>query len=634
MRPIAFRAIRPISARVTVSITAFLVMLAMVVSARAERPSAMKLFPENTLVFVRMANAREFGEKFQQTSMGRMIRDPQLKPFVDHLYGKVGDLYTEQVESKIGITWEDLKKLPQGEVAFAVVAREQKAPALLLMIDEGDELSVADKLVDRALDFADKAGADFSTEKIGDVEVTIVRDRDRKNRMLGIFERENTIVVGTDPDVLKNVLWHWDHAADSDSLKSASTVEVKAEATSADDKPKKDSDKDFVPQRTLAENSNFATILRECRRKQDPPPHLIVYVDPITLLNHIGRDNGGMQFALAMMPMIGIDGIKGLGAAITYATDEYDDLTQVHALLENPRSGVLQLPAFEPGDTAPQKFVPRAIESYLTLNWNLRTTYDRVGALVDRLGSKGTVDKFMKEKVSDKIGIDIVTQVIDNLKGRITLMIGYDRPSRLTGHQHTLAVELKDEKAMVDALKTVVAKFPDVFEEKHMGELTYYLIMGRRLREMPEDDRPAAPFVGIMDGYLFVGGSAQQFERCVSARDGAVERLIDSPEYARTSAVIGRETAGTTPVMFSMGRFEETVRQWYDLLTSPKTREQIDEHKEKNKFLAALAETLETQQLPPFEVLAPYFAPGGGILYDTDSGYHGISFTLRNKAER
>jgi hypothetical protein len=29
-------------------------------------------------------------------------------------------------------------------------------------------------------------------------------------------------------------------------------------------------------------------------------------------------------------------------------------------------------------------------------------------------------------------------------------------------------------------------------------------------------------------------------------------------------------------------------------------------------------------------VLAPYLAPGGGIFYDTDSGYHAISFTLRN----
>jgi hypothetical protein len=148
---------------------------------------------------------------------------------------------------------------------------------------------------------------------------------------------------------------------------------------------------------------------------------------------------------------------------------------------------------------------------------------------------------------------------------------------------------------------------------------------------MEQDERPAEPCVAIMDGYLFVGGSCNIFERCVAARDGTIDRLADSEDYARATEVLGRETAGLTPVIFSVSRSAETIRQWYDLLLSEKTRQQIDENKENNKFLAALAEALDEHQLPPFEVLAPYLAPGGGILYDTDNGYHGISFTLRNE---
>jgi hypothetical protein len=267
-------------------------------------------------------------------------------------------------------------------------------------------------------------------------------------------------------------------------------------------------------------------------------------------------------------------------------------------------------------------------------HWKLRTTYDRLAALVDQYRYKGSVDKFVKEKISDKLGIDILTQIIDNLKGRYTWMIGFDRPARMQGGQHMLAAELVDEKAVEEALKTVIGKFPDLFEERHFGSVTYYAIMPKRLRERPEEERPANPFVGIMEGYLFVGGSYQQFERCIAARDGTEPRLVDSDDYVRTNAVIGRETAGTAPVMFALGRSEETLRQWYDLLKSPKTREQLNENKGKNPFFAALAETLEQNELPPFDVLKPYMAPGGGILYDTDSGYHGISFTLRNKAEQ
>ena len=643
MRFAAVQAIRSDFGRLSTCLTAALVVLALCGSAwaeRAERPSTMKLFPEEAVIFVRMANAHEFGEKFQQTSTGRMIRDPQLKPFVDSLYGKAGDLYAEHAEGKVGISWDDLKNLPKGEVAFAIVARNGGAPALLLLIDQGDEVSVADKLVDRALDIAEKKGGEFSKEKVGDVEITVVRDHDRQNRMFGVFERDNTIVVGTDPNVLRNVLWHWDHAGEGTPSPAASIEKPANDATSATaetkpddaskDKPKEEG---FVPTRTLAENTRFATIVKECRRKQDPPPHLLFFADPIGLARNLGRESGGLQMALAMMPMLGIDGLSALGGAVTYATNEYDDLVQFHVLLDNPRAGILQLPAFEAGDTTPQVFVPHAVESYVAWNLNLRATYDRLISLVDRFSGKGIVDKFVKENISDKLGIDVPQRVIDNLKGRYTWMVGYDRPSHLRGQQHVIAAELKDEKAFTEALKTVVGKFPELFEEKRFGNVMYHAITPKPFKDKPEDERPIHPFVAVTDGYLFVGTSAQQFERCITARDGTTDRLVDSDEFKRTSAVIGRETAGTTPVMFSTSRFEETIRQWYDLLTSPQTREQLNENKAKNPLLAALAETLEQNQLPPFDVLIPYFAPGGGILYDTDNGYHGISFTLRNKTE-
>jgi hypothetical protein len=69
------------------------------------------------------------------------------------------------------------------------------------------------------------------------------------------------------------------------------------------------------------------------------------------------------------------------------------------------------------------------------------------------------------------------------------------------------------------------------------------------------------------------------------------------------------------------------------LLTSEETRQKLDEQKEDNKFFAALVNALDQNQLPPFETLAPYLAPGGAILYDTDDGYHGIGFTLRNQTD-
>jgi hypothetical protein len=632
---------------------AVLVVLIPTLAALAERPSAMKLFPEESVIFVRVSNGNELGEKLQQTSTGRMMQDPQLKPFVEALYGKAGELYAKDAEGALGISWEDLKKLPKGEVAFAVVARPEKRPALLLMIDQGDEPSVADKLIDKGLDLAEQKGADFTKEKIGDVEVTIVRDKDRENRMFGVFERENTIVIATDPNVIRNVLWHWDHAGETPgepaSAAGAAEATTAAEKTAADEQKKagepateadeqaKKEAAEFVPGRSLAQNDRFATIVKECRRPQDPPPQLLFYADPIELVRNSGRGSGGLQFVLGLFPALGIDGLMALGGTATFSTDEYDSLVQFHVQLENPRSGVMLLPAFQAGETAPQPFVPLALETYMTWNGSIRTTYDRIVELVDQYRYKGSVDKFVQENISDKLGIDFLKDVIDNMKGRYTWMIGFDRPAHMQGQQHILAGELIDEPAATESLKTVMKKYPELFEERHFGNVTYYAIKTPRRGDAPEDapaeERPINPFVGIMDGYFFIGTSCSRFEECVAARDGTAERLVDSNDYVRTSAVIGRETAGVTPVIFSLARQEETFRQWYDLLTSEKTRALIEEHKEDNPGLQALADVMDQNKLPPFEVLAPYMAPGGGIFYDTDSGYHAISFKLRNEVK-
>jgi (2Fe-2S) ferredoxin len=444
--------------------------------------------------------------------------------------------------------------------------------------------------------------------------------------------------VATDPNVLRDVLHHWGVEGEDASANNpqAATDEENADAEDAlrdsDDESVVEDVREFVPGRTLAENSQFATMVRHCRRPQDPPPHLLFYADPLGMVRNFGRDSGGVQFAMGMFPAIGLDGLQAIGGSFTAATDEYDDLSHFHVLLANPRSGVMQLPAFEQGDTAPQPFVPLAAESYLAWHWNMRVFYDRVATIVDQFQGEGATDKNIEENVSAELGINVQTDVIDNLGTRYTWVVGYEKPARFRGQQHVLAIELKDEALGAKTLETVIKKYPEVFEERSFGQTTYHAMLGEGLKELAEEDRPMEPCVAIMDGHLFIGTSCQLFERCVAARDGTVDRLVDSEDYARTAAVLGRETAGTTPVLFSVSRYEESIRHWYELLTSEKTREMIDEHKEDNPVLTALAEALDQHKLPPFEALAPYLPPGGMILYDTDDGYHGIGFTLRNEA--
>ena len=135
---------------------------------------------------------------------------------------------------------------------------------------------------------------------------------------------------------------------------------------------------------------------------------------------------------------------------------------------------MLQLPAFQAGETAPQPFVPLAMETYMTWNGSMRTTYDRIVGLVDQYRYKGSVDKFVQEKISDKLGHRLPERRLDNMKGRYTWMIGFERPAHVQGQQHMLAAELVDENAAIESLNTVIKKYPELFEEQHFGNVTYY----------------------------------------------------------------------------------------------------------------------------------------------------------------
>jgi hypothetical protein len=134
-----------------------------------------------------------------------------------------------------------------------------------------------------------------------------------------------------------------------------------------------------------------------------------------------------------------------------------------------------------------------------------------------------------------------------------------------------------------------------------------------------------------MDQHLFLGLSTQLFEQMVAARQGQIERLADSKDYERFAGTLSKETAGVRPALMVMTRPELDWHFWYDLLTSDETRAAIDQAASSNETIERFAKILRQGGLPPFDVLKKYLAPGGGILYDTDNGFHGIMFSLREE---
>ncbi len=391
------------------------------VSLRAERPSAPKLLPKKTLAYLRVADSRELADSFMQTSMGRLGRDEKIKPLVTQLYGSAAQAFT-QIQDQLGVSLDEILAIPQGEICVAVVGREAGEPAVILVMDVGDKLPAVHKLLDAAERQAISEGQTKRTEDVDGVQLTILDDK------ATFCDRDNTVLFSSSPGLIKEVLRIWSGAEGVD---------------------------------TFADNLEFTTIMRGSVGTKDERPQVTWFVDPIGLFEDLSRQNTGGQMALAMLPVLGLDGVKSAGGSFIFSTEEFDSISHMHLLLDNPRSGVLEMLAIESGDVQPEDWVPTDAASYMTINWDTQKTLSSLRKLLDQFRGEGTLSNGIKRRLSAPLGLDFEKDVLGQLDDRITHVSWFEKPARVNSGTNLIGIKLKNAKAFESTLTQILAKAGD-----------------------------------------------------------------------------------------------------------------------------------------------------------------------------
>ena len=83
-------------------------------------PGAPHLLPIDTLAYIRINNADEIRRDFGDSSVGKMLNDPELRPLVSDTYQTLAELF-EQIGADLGITLDELLSIPSGQIAAAAV---------------------------------------------------------------------------------------------------------------------------------------------------------------------------------------------------------------------------------------------------------------------------------------------------------------------------------------------------------------------------------------------------------------------------------------------------------------------------------------------------------------------------------
>ena len=284
------------------------------------RPDTQDLLPETTVAFVQIDDFRDMMGKMSESAIGKMTRDEAIAPLLEGLWDEAKLAYDE-VKDDVGVSLEDLQALPSGEMTFAVIAPRRKSPEFMLIVELDDESDAVNRVLDRGRQLiTEEGGQEITTEESDDgIEFESFMVEDKK---IKFFRKDGLMVGSTSEEELDAFIDRW-MGRENEKV------------------------------RPLTQNRKFVTIMNRCVGTKELKPEARFFVDPIAIAKSATRGNFAAQAAINFLPVLGLDGLLGVGGSMILTEDDFESVVHGHVLLANPRKGVFEMIAFKPTDYQP-----------------------------------------------------------------------------------------------------------------------------------------------------------------------------------------------------------------------------------------------------------------------------------------
>jgi hypothetical protein len=560
------------------------------------RPATTKLLPKSTQAYISIPDVAELKLRAQDTSTARMLRDKQVEPLVRDLYGTAMESLAK-FEEQLGMPLVKLLEIPQGELSVAFVAVKEGRPALVVLMDVGSDNKPFDTFLEAGLAKAAEAGIEPREEKFGETAVSVLDLSGEDGNQVLYCRREETFVVTTDAKVMAGLLEAWDGGKNE----------------------------------PLSSDEAFSEIRERARGAADEAPQVMYFFDPIGIVEAIGEDNTAVRLAESFLAPLGLDGLRGLGGAITLNTGQFESIHRATILIDAPRRGVMELIAVKAGDTVPENWVPADAASYVTFNWDFLEMYDDLRHLVDSFRGEGSFSDRVNTPFKNETGIDLEQEILPYLEGRVSIVSSMTRPVTLTSQTAVYGFKLKDPDKLRPVLDKLGEKYTEAFTKETYGAMSYYKFSPPGLDERPDAANMPRPCVGILGEYLLIANQQAGLEQVVLASEDPTRSLASTEDFQTITEVIKQLPGGEAPIGITFARPEESLRFLYELANSEQTRKQLAKQGEENEFFGKVGDVLDRNPLPPFEVIAKYFSPSGAMMVEEETGWQYIDFSLRKE---
>lgn len=598
------------SARALVIIFCFLTTL-----ARGGAPPSDSILPADTVAYLSIRNLPDAVDKWERSQFGKLLDDPAMQPFTDHLLGLVEARWTK-VESKVGLTWEELKELPSGEFCLAMTPSGRNRSATSLLLDVTGKLDRVDSVMAKIGAALINKGATRHKQVIGSAEAVVFhlpaarkarRRVIRKRDLLVHFVKNGTLIV-------------------TDDLKAAAVLEAAFHGGNAKTLAAHPQYKNVMARATAAGSKQAADVRWFVR-----PPEVVRIRRADS---RVPRREGEID-VMGIAKRAGFDSIEAVGGAHWFEQGPYDSRYRVAVFAPPPYRGAMRMLNFPVGlpKEAPA-WVPETITSCMSFNWNVQEAFEGFGYVFDAyLEERGAFNDLIDSVREDPNGsqIDLRKDLVGQLGHRAVLITDHTLPIQPGCRRSLIAVETGNSKLLERNIRKALSTDPTVKVKRFLDHTIF---------EMHDDQPPPVPGSGVRrkvppsgicvaHGHLLAATHVELLHKVLQAAR-AQHNFAGSGDYRRVKANLEKLADGQVSVR-AFYRTAESVRPTYDLIRQGKLR---NDETAVGEFLKEVTGDTQRKQkidgslLPPFDVVRRYLGPAGWTARPEQDGWIIEGFTL------
>jgi hypothetical protein len=351
-------------------LTTCILILGIAPTASAAVPSE-NLLPGTTRGFIAIGDVKDLVDRFNGTQLGKLMQDPVMKPFEKDLRRQLEQRFSS-VRERLGLTLDDLRGVPSGEVALALIEPAPNQSAMALVVDVTGNQDKARELLVKVSATLAKEGAKETKRVVNGITVLtfdLPKPEDNPKaaaRKAIYFLTENLLGASDNEKITMEILDRSVNGAVNGVADNAA--------------------------KSLSNNEGFKFIMRRCFQDAgEEKPQIRWFIHPLGYAAAIRaatpedeRRKG--KSVLEVLNNQGLAAIRGVGGLVSVGPEGYELLHRTAIFAPPPYKKAMKMVKFPNGPQfAPQRWVPRDIATYSTFYTDPLNAFDNFGSLFDEL---------------------------------------------------------------------------------------------------------------------------------------------------------------------------------------------------------------------------------------------------------